>query len=95
LPDGLVNASVAVKASSMAPWSASTSTSSNPRVAAAGGIGARPSTPSQNGPDLAPIAPPAAVAWEPAVARLGAGGGGVLNGIDLTRLLLVHLTALH
>jgi hypothetical protein len=58
LPLGLVKASVAVNASSIVPASTSASMNSKPSVAAARGIGARPSTPSQNGPDRPLIVPP-------------------------------------
>jgi GrpB-like predicted nucleotidyltransferase (UPF0157 family) len=71
LPIGLVKASVAAKATSTVPAPRSTSTISRPSVAAARGRGARPSTPSQNGP-VRSMRP-----------RYGRRRGPVLNGIDL------------
>src|SRR5262245_42329025 len=55
LPVGFVKASVARNASSIVPAPTSASMSSRPSVAAARGIGARPSTASQNGPDRCAI----------------------------------------
>src|ERR1700722_6661774 len=49
-PAGFTNASLAVKATSIVPSCGLTATSSQPRVAADAGIGALPSTASQNGP---------------------------------------------
>src|SRR5262245_27901238 len=69
--------------SSMVPFSTSASMNLRPRVAAARGIGARPLTASQNGPDRPLMIPPSPVLVGPLRVRLSRDGDPVLTGIDL------------
>src|SRR5262245_17822580 len=67
----------------MVPFSTSASMNSRPRVAAARGIGARPLTASQNGPDRPRMIPPLPGLVGPLRGRLSRDCDPDLTGIDL------------